>query len=96
MLCFIAGAAAGLFAAGLIALFRDDSLPARIVIVSDNGRNPRFRWLLQTCRGNTVANCVGSFAEECEAKEAARVARRMMRGSRVEIQARGIKTVQYD
>lgn len=81
MLCFISGVAAGLFVAGLISLFRDDSLPARIVISSDGGRNPRFRWSLQTCRGKTVANCVGSFAEECDAKDAARVARRMMRGA---------------
>jgi len=82
MLCFIAGVAIGLFIAGVVAMFADDSIPARIVISSDGGRNPRFRWSLQTCRGKTVANCVGSFAEECDARSAAKVARRMMRGAR--------------
>lgn len=76
------GIAIGLFLAGFAYLMADNSLPGRIVITSDNGKNPRFRWSLQTCRGKTVCNCVGSFADEPSARHAARLARRIMRGAR--------------
>lgn len=76
------GIAIGLFLAAFIRFMANDSLPGRIVISSDDGRNPRYRWSLRNCRGKTVCNCVGSFADEQDARRAARIARRMMRGAR--------------
>lgn len=82
---FFAGIVVGLLAALFISWARDDSLPGRIVITGDGGRNPRFRWSLQTCRGKTVCNSVGSFAEAKDAALVAKTARRMMMGARIEL-----------
>lgn len=91
MLCFLTGIVAGLVVATMISWAWDDSLPARIVITGDGGRNPRYRWSLQTCSGKTIANSTGSFAEAKDAALVAKRAKRMMRGSRMELAPTVIK-----